>query len=286
MSRKNAQLKEVTYTANSAVHNPGQLFQAIRADIASSGQLAWRLMVRNIRGQYRQAFFGMFWAITPPIVSAVGLTWASNSGILNVGQTSIPYPAYVMLGMVLWQTFVDAFNSPQLAIKASKSLLSQVKFPHEAIILSQLGEISFNLGIKLLITMVIFVIFQVPLNWMLIFSIFPMALLIMLGAALGLILVPFINLVEDVSRSIEIAILIWFLITPVTYPPAQDGILAIVNRFNPVSPLLGGARGLATIGLLEMPIGFWVMLLLTPLIFIMGWFIYRLSMPFIVERIT
>lgn len=255
-------------------------------DLFSSGELAWRLMVRNIQGKYRQAFFGMSWVIIPPIVTAVGLSWASNSGILNVGETEIPYPAYVMLGMVLWQTFTEAFNAPQAAIKDAKALLAQVKFPHEAIILSQLGEICFNLAIKLLVTIVIFLVFQAPLHWMLPLSIFPIILLVMLGTALGLLLVPFINLVEDVSRSIEIAILIWFLLTPVTYPSPSDGILGAISRLNPVSPLLGGARGLITTGLLEMPSGFWVMLLLTPLIFILGWLVYRLSIPFIVERIT
>ena len=49
-----------------------------------------------------------------------------------------------MLGTVLWQTFLEAFQSPEIAIKASKPLLSQVKFPHEAIILAQLGQVIFN----------------------------------------------------------------------------------------------------------------------------------------------
>lgn len=286
MNNHSRKIHEVIYTPDSAIHRPRQMLKEIYSDLFSSGELAWRLMIRNIQGKYRQAFFGMSWAIIPPIVTAVGLSWASNSGILNVGETEIPYPAYVMLGMVLWQTFTEAFNAPQTAIKDAKALLAQVKFPHEAIILSQLGEICFNLAIKLLVTIVIFLVFQAPLHWMLPLSIFPIILLIMLGTALGLLLVPFINLVEDVSRSIEIAILIWFLLTPVTYPSPSDGILGAISRLNPVSPLLGGARGLITTGLLEMPTGFWVMLLLTPLIFILGWLVYRLSIPFIVERIT
>jgi lipopolysaccharide transport system permease protein len=286
MNNHSRKIQEVIYTPDSAIHRPRQMLQEIYNDLFSSGELAWRLMIRNIQGKYRQAFFGMSWAIIPPIVTAVGLSWASNSGILNVGETEIPYPAYVMLGMVLWQTFTEAFNAPQTAIKDAKALLAQVKFPHEAIILSQLGEICFNLVIKLLVTIVIFLVFQAPLHWMLPLSIFPIILLIMLGTALGLLLVPFINLVEDVSRSIEIAILIWFLLTPVTYPSPPDGILGAISRLNPVSPLLGGARGLITTGLLEMPTGFWVMLLLTPLIFMLGWLVYRLSIPFIVERIT
>ena len=149
--------KKTVYTPDSRIVRPVYLFQEMIADLLASRELAWRLLVRNIRGQYRQSFLGIFWAIVPPAMTAAGLTFANNTGILNVGETDIPYPAYVMLGTVLWQTFLESLNSPQVAIKASRPLLAQVKFPHEAIIITQLGQTLFNLLIKLLFVVILFI---------------------------------------------------------------------------------------------------------------------------------
>ena len=108
-------------------------------DLLASRELAWRLMVRDIKAQYRQSFLGIFWAFIPPIVTAVGFTMASDAKVLNVGVTDLPYPAYVMFSMTLWQTFVEALNSPIQAVNAAKSMLAKINFPREAIILAKLG---------------------------------------------------------------------------------------------------------------------------------------------------
>ncbi|MEJ7708827.1 MAG: hypothetical protein WKF84_02985 [Pyrinomonadaceae bacterium] len=41
----------------------------------------------------------------PSIVLAAGFTLAGNAKIINIAATNLPYPAYVMFSMTLWQTF-------------------------------------------------------------------------------------------------------------------------------------------------------------------------------------
>jgi lipopolysaccharide transport system permease protein len=48
---------------------------------------------------------GVFWAFVPPILMAVGFTYAINADIINVGETELPYAAHVMFSAVLWQTW-------------------------------------------------------------------------------------------------------------------------------------------------------------------------------------
>ena len=50
-------------------------------------------------------FLGIFWAFVPPILMAVGFTYAINADIINVGETELPYAAHVMFSAVLWQTW-------------------------------------------------------------------------------------------------------------------------------------------------------------------------------------
>ncbi|MEM6402370.1 MAG: ABC transporter permease, partial [Cyanobacteria bacterium P01_D01_bin.116] len=263
-----------------------RLFREMYGDLFASRELAWRLLVRNIRGQYRRSFLGITWAIVPPALTAAGLTFANNTGVLNIGETDIPYPAYVMLGTVLWQTFLEALNCPQIAINTSRPLLAQVKFPHEAIILTQLGQILFNLTIKLAFVIVLFILFRVSVSWTIILSPIAIINLIILGTAIGLLLVPATNLIQDVSRAMEVITLAWFFLTPVAYPTPDNPILNFIVKLNPVTPLLVTARELITTGVLSQPFSFTLVSLIALIGLILGWLIYRLAMPYLIERIS
>jgi lipopolysaccharide transport system permease protein len=276
----------VIYTPESRILHPLQLFKEMYRDLLASRELAWRLLVRDIRGQYRRSFLGITWAILPSALTAAGFTFANNAGLVKVGETDIPYPAYVMLGTVLWQTFLDALNSPQTAVDTSRPLLAQVKFPHEAIILTQLGQILFNLGIKLIFVVLLFVLFRVSVSWTIILAPIAIINLIMLGTGIGLLLVPVNNLIQDVSRAMEIVTLIWFFLTPIAYPIPTSGIHSLIVKLNPVTSLLVTTREMITTGLLSQLWSFIIVSFISIIGLILGWLVYRLSMPYLIERIS
>ena len=93
-------LEEVEYSAESALRHPGALAAAMWRDLKSSRELAWRLLVRNISAQYRQSIFGYLWAFLPPIATTATFLFLNAQGIMKVGETGIPYPAYVLVGSV------------------------------------------------------------------------------------------------------------------------------------------------------------------------------------------
>jgi lipopolysaccharide transport system permease protein len=277
---------ETTYTPESKMRHPVQLWQAMKHDLLASRELAWRLMVRDLSAQYRQSFLGIFWAFVPPIVAAVGLTFASNAQVLNVGTTAIPYPAYVMFSMALWQTFVESLNGPVQAVLKAKPMLARINFPREAIILSQLGQVAFNFSIKLILIVGLFLWFHIPVAWTVVLA--PVALihLVALGTAIGLLLAPLGALYEDVSKGLTLVMSAWLLFTPVIYPPPQTGLFANLVRWNPVTPLLVAVRDLATVGEIAEPASFWLASLLALMGLLISWLIYRIAMPFVVERIS
>jgi lipopolysaccharide transport system permease protein len=110
--------------------------------------------------------------------------------------------------------------------------------------------------------------------------------LVTLGVSLGLLLVPITNLVQDVSRSIEIIVLGWFFLTPVAYPVPTHGILAVLVKLNPVTPLLVTTRELMTTGVVSSPGPFFCLSILSFFGLVLGWVIFRLSIPFLAERIS
>jgi lipopolysaccharide transport system permease protein len=279
-------MQRVVYRAESQIRRPKQLLRAMGRDLLASRELAWRLLVRDISAQYRQSFLGIVWAFLPPVVTALGFTLAKTNGIVNIGDTDLPYPAYVMFSMTLWQTFVESLNGPIQAVNQAKPMLAKINFPREAIILAKLGEVFFNFGIKLLLIAALFVWFKISVSWGVVLA--PVALihLVALGTFLGLLLAPVGALYQDFSRAILMITGFWLFLTPVVYPVPAGGVFGSVVKLNPVTPLLVTIRELTTTGMVSDPIGFWLVSTIAIIGLLISWVLYRISMPVVIERIS
>ncbi len=279
-------LREVVYTPESQLRHPRELLRSMWRDLLASRELAWRLMVRDISAQYRQSILGILWAFLPPIAMALVFVILNSRKLINIGETDIPYPAFAIFGTVLWQVFVDSLNAPLRVVTASKPMLAKINFPKEALILSGLGQTLFNLGIKLLILVVVFIIYKLPLGWGTPLSLLAMMVLVLLGTTFGLLITPIGVLYTDVARGLGLVTGLWFFLTPVVYPPPTSFPFSLLAILNPVSPILVGARDLATRGVLHDPIPFFVVVSIMLVVLAVSWVIYRLAIPILVERMS
>ena len=284
--KKTRRPTRTVYTSESQMRRPKQLWRAMWRDLLNSRGLAWRLLIRDISAQYRQSFLGIFWAIIPPVITAAGFTLAKSGGVINLGNTEIPYPAYVMFSMTLWQTFTESLQGPVQAVTQAKSMLAKINFPREALILAKLGEVFFNFGIKLVLIVGLFIWFKISVTWSVILA--PVALihLIVLGTFFGLFLAPMAALYQDFSKGLILATGLWLFLTPVVYPTPNKGLFGSIIEFNPVTPLLVTTRELATTGVVSDPQGFWLASLFAFVGLFLAWIFYRVAMPYVVERIS
>ena len=276
----------VVYTPESKVRSSDTMAKDMWHDLKASRELAWRLMVRDISAQYRQSLFGVFWAFLPPVCTALIFIFLNSRNIINIGATDIPYPVFALFGTVLWQIFVYSLNAPLKVVSSAKPLLGKINFPKESLILSSIGQTFFDAGTKMVILIAVFLIFNIPVTWGVLFSLPAILVLILLGITLGMALTPIGLLYTDISNSLTIMTTLWFLITPVVYPPPTGFPFSLLTTVNPVSPILLGVRDLATKGMLLHPVAFFVVTCLILLVFIVTWIVFRLSMTILIERIS
>ena len=279
-------LCERVYTPESKLKHPRLLFQEMRHDLLASRELAWRLLVRDISAQYRQSLLGIVWAFVPPVVLAAGLLMARSANVINIGETPLPYAAYVMLSMVLWQTFTESLMAPITALQQSKSMLAKINFPREALILAKVGEVLFNFAIKLILVAGLFLWFRLDVGWMLLLAPFALLTLIAFGFFLGALLAPLGALYNDVSRGLTVITGFWLFLTPVVYPPPTFGTFGLLVNLNPVTHLLVTTRELITAAPVSHLTGFMLSALLTWLGLLLAWIALRIAMPFVVERMS
>ena len=278
------QSEATIYTPDSPLRQPRRLLRTMWRDLLASRELAWCLMVRDISAQYRQSAFGILWAFIPPIATAVVFIILNREGAIHIQSTTVPYPAFVMFGTVLWQLFTDSLYTPLKVMQTGKSLITKVHFPREAIILSGIGQTLFYCGIRSLILIAVFVVYQVPVGWGLVMSLFLMGLLLLLGVAVGLLLLPLGMLYTDVMAALGTVTSLWFFVTPVVYPPPDRWPYSLLVNLNPVTPLLVGARDLALNGVLTNGFSVAIVSGVTLVALLFMWVLLRISLPIWTER--
>ena len=274
------------YTPESKLRSPGKLVRSMWYDLKASRNLAWRLIVRDISARYRQSALGILWAFLPPLVTAATFVILNRAALINVGPTSVPYPVFVLTGAVFWQLFAESLTAPLKMIENSKSLLAKINFPREALILSGMGQVLFDFGIRLSILLVALLVYRVPLTWGLLIVPVAALSLLLLGTMLGLLLAPLGALYSDVSTALPTVTGLWFFLTPVIYPAPQSWPYSLIAQINPVSPLLIAARDLATQGVIHNAPAFLVVSGITLAGMLVMWVLYRVSLPILIERMS
>lgn len=271
------------YTPDSAIRNPGALVRGLVRDIQAGRELAWRLFVRDLSAQYRQTFLGYVWAFLPPLVASLTFIFLQSQGITRI-ETSIPYVAFAMMGTLLWQTFVDAIQSPLNSIQSAKAMLAKINFPREALLLGGLYMVGFNFLIRLVLLVGVMAIWKVEPGPGLVVFPFAMLGLALSGFAVGMLILPIGTLYGDVGKSVPIAAQFWMLLTPVVYPARTEGFAGWLATWNPISPLITTARESLGGGNLTQLNEAGIVMACALLISFLGLLAFRIVMPKLIER--
>lgn len=274
------------YTPDSSLANPLTMVRDMLRDVIAGRELAWRLAVRDIRAQYRQAFLGILWAFILPLANTVTWIFLSRAGIVSVGETALPYPVYVFTGTMLWSILMDAMNAPLQQTNAARGMLAKLNFPREALLVSGIYQTLFNAGIKIALLIGALILLGINPGWNLL--LFPLGIvsLILVGTAIGLLITPVGMLYTDVGRGLSLLMQFLMYLSPVVFPMPKDGWAATLFKFNPLTPLILTARDWLTGGQPEF-LGYFLAVNFAALaLLLLVWVAYRLAMPILIERMS
>ena len=282
-------MEQVVYSADSQLRSLNRFATGAWSDLRLSPAVAWRLFLRNLQANYRQSWLGYFWLLLPPAATTAMWVYLQSANILNVVQTRLPYPVFVLTGTLLWQVFAEALHSPLQQLSSARNILTKSRIPHEALLLAGLIEVMFNFAVRLAVLLPVFIYFKSHLNMTLpgaalLLAPLGVVALLLLGFAIGLLLTPVGLLYQDVSRGLNLAVMFWFFLTPVIYSP-YSGSAASILTLNPVTPLLDATRNWLTSSSTSIPRNFVFVLSLTIPTLLIAWLLQRLARPHVVARL-
>jgi lipopolysaccharide transport system permease protein len=273
------------YTPESPIRRPASFIREMAADLLASRELARRLFLRDLRAQYRHSLFGYLWMIVPPLMVSAPFIYLNSSGVMRMGETPIPYPAFAVVGTVIWQTFVDALNSPLRVMNASRAMLTRISFPREAILLSGLMQVACSFLVRLVLLAGVFAAFSLPVPSTAPLFLVGMVSVALTGLAIGVFLTPLGLLYGDVQQALPLASTLLMFLTPVLYPEPVSGVGATIAAINPLTPLVTTTREWLTMGAAGHVGSFVAVSAATVAFLALSWIAYRLALPHLIARL-
>ena len=273
------------YAASSPLKNLKEFWLLLLHDVIKFRFIAWRLLISRIRSRYRQSILGWVWALFPPLITMLVFVFLQSQNVLKIDGIGVPYPVYVLTGVVLWQGFVDAVRSPLNILWSSQAIIAKTQFPREALVMSAFGEVVFNFLIRLIMLLLVFFWFEVSLSASIVLALLWAIILLIQGFAIGLLLAPISLIYQDFRHAVEALIPFWFLLTPIAYSQIPgNGLPSLVARLNPVTPLLVTARDIM-IGSANLYYSSAVIVGIVSLVLLLiSITVFRVAMPHVVEH--
>jgi len=256
-------------------------------NIISSRELIWQLFRRDFLMSYKKSFIGITWIFISPVIAIISWIFMNATGVLNPGDVGIPYPAYVLLSSSIWTFFLGFYNSATGTLDAGVSIIMQVKYPHEALLVKQAAQHLANFILGFILNIIILFIFGVVPSWLIIFFPFLTLPLFLLGSGIGLVVSVINVVVVDLTKIFNILFNLLMFATPVIYSNRVDNrLLQSVMKYNPLTYLVGNVRDLILYGRCENIDRFIYSTLFSVVVFLLSWRLFYISEEKVIEKMV
>jgi lipopolysaccharide transport system permease protein len=200
---------------------------------------AWR----DLKVRYRQTLFGALWVMGQPLVSMLIFTLLfGRVAKLNV-TTSVPYPVFVLAGLLLWNFVAGAINHVGNSLLGASYLISKAYFPRLVVPLSNIATDLVDFGVAALLLVPVMLWYRFIPGPEILLAPLLVVLATMFALGLGLWIAALNIEYRDIRIVVPWLLQIAMYITPVIYPlsalPERYRVLAV---FNPMSGIVESFR--------------------------------------------
>ncbi len=139
---------------------------------------------RDIKVRYKQTYLGVLWALLQPLGLMLIFTLIF-SRTLKIETGVIPYPVFVLSGLLLWGIFNSAVSHAAESMIQHANIIKKIYFPRLIIPCSAILVALFDFLMAMVVFVIICVWYKQPVAWDALFY-FPLGLLLIMLTAFGL----------------------------------------------------------------------------------------------------
>lgn len=205
-------------------------------------ELVWFLALRDLQVRYKQAFFGIAWAVLQPIVGAAVLTVVFST-LAGVQTGGIPYPAFAYLGYSVWSYFSLSLTTMTDSLVENAPLVTKVYFPRLAVPLGGALPGLVDLAVALVVLIGFMAYYAIVPGIAIVTLPLWLAALVLAALGTGLLLATLNVRYRDVHHITGLLVQVWIFASPVAYPASLvHGAARYAYYVNPMAAVLEGFR--------------------------------------------
>jgi lipopolysaccharide transport system permease protein len=213
------------------------------ADVWRYRELLWTLTSRDIRVRYKQAAFGIAWAVIQPVAQMVIFTVLFNRLAKIRPDVPVAYPLFCFSGVVIWTLFSAGLAAASSSLVENSKVITKVYFPRVIVPLATILVASMDFVIGLILLMIMIPIFGAEYHLTMLYIPLFAFLAGFCAFALGLWLSAINIQFRDVRYALPFFLQLLIFVTPVFYPsslvPENYRFLLLLN---PMSAVCDGFR--------------------------------------------
>ncbi len=204
--------------------------------------LTRELALTDFKLKYQGSFFGYLWSLAKPLM-LFGVLYLVFTRFFRLGGSIPHYPVYLLLGIVLFNYFVESTSASMGSIVGKGDLIRKVYFPRIILTVST----SITALITLLLNMIVVFIFMIlsktvptidtPFLVLLLLELF------VLVSGVSLFLASLFVRFRDIAHIWEVCNQVLFYAVPIIYPLSfVPGRIGKILLLNPLAQIIQDSR--------------------------------------------
>jgi lipopolysaccharide transport system permease protein len=173
---------------------------------------------RDVRIKYKQATLGFLWVVLQPLLLMLIFTFFFGR-TLQVPSDGLPYPVFVLSGLLMWSTFASGLSSAAASMVNNAAIIRKIYFPKLIIPVSSVLVAAFDFAMAFLVYLGLLIFYRQPVSLHALWC-WPIALVVVSMATLGPgSLIAALNVkYRDFRYVVPFVVQALFFLTPVIYP--------------------------------------------------------------------
>ncbi len=176
-----------------------------------------QLVITDFKLRYQGSILGYVWSLFKPLMM-FGVLFVVFTYIIPTGKDIPHFPAYLLLGIVIWTFFTEATTMGLGSIVGRGDLIRKVSISKISIVASAILSAGVNLALNSIIVLIFMVTIGVDVNWSLL-PFIPLLIieLVLLALGIALFLAALYVKFRDFAPIWEIILQVMFYATPIIY---------------------------------------------------------------------
>lgn len=201
------------------------------------------LVRTDFKLRYQGSMLGYAWSLLKPLLLFV-ILYIVFVYFLRIGRDVPHFPVYLLLGIVLWNYFVEMTMQSLGSIVGRGDLIRKIRIPRWMIVFSSSISATINLTLSLFVVLIFMIINQVPFTLGILMLPVYLVMIYFLSIGLSLYLAAAYVKFRDVSYIWEVVLQAGFYATPIIYPlqMIKNDFVEKLLLLNPMAQAIQGAR--------------------------------------------